>query len=65
MSPEELRDIREEMTALRLAAQASQKRIMERLDELEALILRRTTKPGWRLYGLLAVAAFVGWIMPR
>jgi hypothetical protein len=65
VSPEELRDIREEITALRLAAQASQQRIMERLDELEALILRRTAKPGWWLYSLLAIAAFVGWIMPR
>ena len=64
MSPEELRDIREEMTALRLAAQANQQRIMERLDELEALLLRRTAKPGWWPY-LLAIAAFVGWIMPR
>ena len=65
MSLEELREIREEMTALRLSAQATQKRLIERLDELEALIVRRTAKPGWMLYGLLAVAAFVGWIMPR
>ncbi|WP_337869830.1 hypothetical protein [Meiothermus sp.] len=65
MSLDELRQMREEITALRLSAQANQNRVLARLEDLEKLLVKRTAKPGWGLYGLLATATVLGWIVPR
>jgi hypothetical protein len=63
---DELRQMREEITALRLAAQGSQRNILARLDGLEKLLIQRTARqPGWRFYLLLLAAALVGWVLPR
>ncbi|MDX2008219.1 MAG: hypothetical protein SFU83_23495 [Meiothermus sp.] len=65
MTPEDARAIREELTALRLAAQANTKKIEDRFEALEQLITQHQRRPGWRLYGLMAVAMVVGWVLPH
>ena len=61
---DELRQIREEITAQRLLIQSSNKTVADKLDGIAAKLDRMERRPGWRIYGVALVISLIGWILP-
>jgi hypothetical protein len=61
---DELRQIREEITAQRLLIQSSNKMVADKLDQVLARLNKLDRRPGWRLYAATLATALAGWLLP-